>query len=176
MGEILKFSAYHGTTKQNAESIKANGFRTPGKIGWLGFGTYFYDRNPELAKTFANGNFPNFPTAVLKCDIVIKQDYVFDITDPCSKDCKEFHSCRQDIEEAIGSVNLLVKDISKPFFDARILERICTDKGYKMVRAWTYTNNEIEREAHLHLSISKFANGVELCLKDLNFIKQKILL
>lgn len=173
MGEILEFDAYHGTASQNARSIERGNFRAPRSMGWLGCGVYFFDSDPELAKRFAQYRYIDSPPGVLRCKIVIDRDNVFDITDPCGKNSKDFHNFRKDIEEGIGAANLFVKGVSNSKFDARILEKICSDKGYKMIRACTYTNNKIERDAHLPLAISKFANGVELCLKDINTIQFK---
>ncbi len=39
---MLKCTGYHGTTQDNVESIKANGFRLSGEKEWMGSGVYFF--------------------------------------------------------------------------------------------------------------------------------------
>lgn len=171
MQDCLIFKAYHGTGETNALSIVRGNFRTPSRQGWLGCGCYFFESDCDKAFEFAKTKYPK--VNVIACDILIGSDKVFDITDPLSTHCKKLDKLKRDIEEAIGAANLKLKSKFYWEFEARVLEKICTEESYTLVRACTYTNNLIEREAGYPLAVSKFPNGIELCLKDVTCIKNK---
>lgn len=174
MGEKLEFDAYHGTSEKNATSIMNGNFRTPVRPGWLGCGIYFFDSDNNMALQYASGKF-SCEVKTIKCKLIIDSDKVFDITNPLGKQTKMFHKTKDDLEEAIG-VSKLNAICRRQDFESNILEKICAEGNYIMVRACTYTNNDIEREAKLHLPAFKFSNGVELCLKDKNCIISKIII
>lgn len=175
MGEKLEFDAYHGTSEENAQSIIKGNFRRPVRLGWLGCGIYFFDSDKEMALQYATSVF-SCPVKVIKCKLVVDSDKIFDITNPLSKHAKQFHKTKYDLEEAIGAAKLHAIIRRRQDFESSILEKICTDGHYIMVRACTYTNNSIERKARLRLPAFKFSNGIELCLKDINCVKSKIMI
>jgi hypothetical protein len=170
---MIIYVGYHGTSKNNTNNIMNNGFMKNSKIGWLGTGIYFYEGNKNLAINWGKYCFPKEIINTVKCTIRIPCNEVFDITDPNGEHAIKFHRVRDALISRIKlyKINLDVK--SGRDFDGKTYNTICLKNNYKMVRAFTYSYQSIDRE---HRLFSRVPNGIELCLKDNAYISSKELL
>jgi transposase-like protein len=66
--------------------------------------------------------------------------------------------------------NLQLRAKNRKDFDGKTYNFICKAKRFKLVRAATYTYQNYDRIFGLS---SRVPNGVELCIKDINCIKNK---
>lgn len=133
------FVGYHETSSIFAKNILQTNFIIDHKkVGWLGTGIYLFEENPELACSWANYKYPDCKKKVIRCEIEIAEEKVFDVVDPMSEHNKFFHAVRKQlIGEEVKKRNLQIKAKNPKDFDGK-----------------TY-------------------NGVELCVKDINYIKNK---
>ncbi|MFY3791390.1 hypothetical protein ACOQFO_06800 [Ureibacillus sp. MALMAid1270] len=166
------YIGYHGTSTTNAQRIKQTNFVIDyTKVGWLGTGTYLFDENQELARSWANYKYPTVSKNIVRCEIEVDKEKVFDVVDPLGEHNKFFHAIRKQlIEQQLKNRNIEVKVKNKKDFDGKTYNFICKAKDFKLVRAATYTYQEYDRTLRLD---SRVPNGVELCVKDLRIIKNK---
>lgn len=78
----IQIRCFHGTTLQNAENIKQNGFEERSAEGlWLGTGTYFFENGYEHARSWAERACENAgdKPAVLEAQLKIRQ--IIDLAD-----------------------------------------------------------------------------------------------
>ncbi|BCC10309.1 TPA: hypothetical protein ACGXQL_004205 [Bacillus cereus] len=66
---MTHYVGYHGTTLENAEKIRREGFVPSKKDHWLGQGVYFYDNFSSAL---------NYGNVVIRADIYVKQDLLLD--------------------------------------------------------------------------------------------------
>ena len=99
-----------------------------------------------------------------------EKDKIFDVTNPQGSDSKKFHFTRDDFFRSLSKhrVNVFAKDKSER--DAKIINMICIKEGYVLVRAYTYTFNDLDRNFHIS---SRIPNGIELCLRNKSYIKEE---
>ncbi|MFE8700896.1 hypothetical protein ACFYKX_09735 [Cytobacillus sp. FJAT-54145] len=166
------FIGYHGTSKQNAINILKTSFTIDyKKIGWLGTGIYFYEENSEMAVEWALYKCKSAPKDVIRSEIKIPAEEVFDVSIPGSKDNRFFHELRRKLVEVeLSKKNLDITVKNKKDFDGKTYNFICKTKGYKLVRAFTYTYTDQDRSTGLD---SRVPNGIELCLKQPSYVQTK---
>ncbi|WP_117017275.1 hypothetical protein [Aeribacillus pallidus] len=166
------FIGYHGTSSVFAEKILRTNFIVDHtKVGWLGTGIYLFEENQELARSWANYKYSNSKKGVIRCEIEIAEEEVFDVVDPLGEHNKFFHAVRKQlIEQEIKKRNLQLRAKNRKDFDGKTYNFICKAKGFKLVRAATYTYQDYDRIFGWN---SRVPNGVELCVKDINCIKNK---
>jgi hypothetical protein len=167
---MANYIGYHGTSKVFSRIIKRTNFTIDyKKVGWLGAGVYFFHEGETLAEYWASLKFPT--KDVLRCEIELPDERVFDVTDPLSYHNEFFHAVRRELvqgEIKAKKIDVIVKN--KEDLDGKTYNLICKTKGYQLVRAATYTYNAEDRE---HGLFSRVPNGVELCLKQPSYVKAK---
>lgn len=166
------YIGYHGTSKRNASKILKTNFTINNKIGWLGSGIYFYEEDVAMAKDWAQYKSQSDPIDVIRCEIKVPKEQVFDVSIPGSQHNRFFHEFRRRLIEnelAKNCLDLTVK--SKQDFDGKTYNFICKTKGYKLVRAYTYTYTEQDRRQR---TFSRVPNGIELCLKQPSYVQTKV--
>jgi hypothetical protein len=73
---------YHGTSRENAESILRNGFRSSNSGGdWLGAGVYFWQDAPKRALEWAKEKHPESPVVVIRSSIRFEEGKTMDLLD-----------------------------------------------------------------------------------------------
>lgn len=167
---MARFIGYHGTSKVRISRVKTINFfinSTPGKMGWLGKGAYFFEDNPSLAEYWANYKYNGNPITVLQCQLEADEGTTFDISNPNNQDSKDFHEAREELIQLIIEQKLNL-DEQKKQFDGKVIDYICKIRGILLVRAFTYTYRENDRRYGLS---SRVPNGIELCAKNATVIK-----
>lgn len=168
------YIGYHGTDKTSAERINKSNFSIPyGKIGWLGTGAYFFQENKGMAEYWAYTKVGMKPKGILRCEISIPKKKVFDATNPLSEENAFFHRVKEGIEKELKKQKVNVSVANEKDFDGKTYNLICKQKGYELVRAFTYTYQEEDRK---NKTFSRVPNGVELCLRNPAYIVKKELI
>lgn len=160
------YIGYHGTNQVNAISIKKEGFK-PSVKGWLGKGVYFFEEDKDLAYKWCKRKFESQKLQVLRREIKVNADRVFDISNPHSKACKYFFKEKENYIRLLETKGYYITAETVQKAQTPIFERICTIKNYCLVRAYTYTFEDYDKKYHLS---SNIPNGVELCIRDLKCI------
>lgn len=164
--DIIEYIGYHATSTAIAKIINAEGF-IPSKSGWLGKGVYFFQDDKELASVYGQRRYKCQRIEIIKKNIRAPKNSVLDISDPLGKHYKMFSDEKVNlIKEAEKKGYRLYSDtISK--YEITVLEELCKQKGFSLVRACTYTYQQYDER---YGSRSNFPNGIELCVKDLSYI------
>jgi hypothetical protein len=78
---VFSVYGYHGTSRENAESIIKNGFRSSNSGGdWLGPGAYFWQDAPKRALDWAKKLHPENPV-VIRSSIIFDRSKTMDLLD-----------------------------------------------------------------------------------------------
>ncbi|WP_157515405.1 hypothetical protein [Luteimonas abyssi] len=169
--EYREFIGYHGTNNNVAKQIIRTNFINNGRVGWLGSGIYFFEEDFNLANTWAiarhNGKIPK----VIRVEIKVPEREIFDTAD--DRDSKKFfHEFRKRflVDQLSGRKRKINVD-SQEDLDGKIYNAIAKAKGYKLIRAETYTYTKADRE--FGFSGSRVPNGIELCIKHIPYIEVK---
>jgi len=179
--DIMLFTSYHGTDTASCQQILTYNFRASAKIGWLGTGSYLFQDDFELAKYYPstkNSLDGEQDIQVLKCEINIPAEKVYDVTDPSGANNKVFNIVRQQLidkelsksRKNAKSSEVNVQKINKNL-DGIVFNAICRREDYHLVRAHTYTFQDIERKHPIFFT--HIPNGTELCLRDNTYIVNK---
>ena len=115
------FVGYHGTSSVFAEKILCTNFVVDHtKVGWLGTGIYLFEENQELARSWANYKYPNSKKGVIRCEVEIAEEEVFDVVDPLGEHNKFFHAVRKQLIEQIKKRNLQLRAKNRKDFDGKV--------------------------------------------------------
>ncbi|MBG9656349.1 hypothetical protein ABE24_16115 [Cytobacillus firmus] len=164
------FIGYHGTNSNTAKNIIRTNFSfNTTKPGWLGSGIYFFEENEGLARYWGNLKSPG-NASVLRTEIDVPDDKIFDVSDPSSDHSKTFHAFREQLLPVLHEKQINIKAENKTDFDGKILNMICIKEKYQLVRSFTYTYIDYDRK---NGTFSRFPNGIELCLKNNGYIVNK---
>lgn len=168
---MVMFIGYHGTSRSNSLQIQRTNFSIDyRKIGWLGTGIYFFDEGEKLAEDWSSYRFPK-SNDVLRCEIEIPDEEVFDVTNPNSYHSELFHAIRKEfLEQQIKDKKIDVIVKSRQDLDGKMYNLISRSKNFRLIRALTYTYTDTDRE---HGLFSRVPNGIELCLKQPAYVKNK---
>lgn len=167
MGDIIEFEAYHGTSKTCAQSIMATNSFIPSTDGWFGRGIYFFEKMPDLAKKFAECNDAP-PISILKTRLRLDETKVLDICTPGSVGNEEFHLEKDYLEEKLIALGRDAIAKKRKYIDGNVIDILCKRKDYHLVRSYSYTFSKID---HAYNLSSKVPNGVELCVKHCDCVK-----
>lgn len=159
------YIGYHATSRQNAKKIFKYNFRFC-ENGWFGRGVYFYLDNIKMAEHWLEKKGIS-DKQIIKATIEVESEFVLDVRDPNSKDSTFFHETREYIIELIENKSLKLKTDQKNL-DNTIFNIIMQDNDIKMIigNSFTYDNGRIGY-------FSRVPNGTELCVGDLDIIKNK---
>lgn len=160
--KIKELLGYHGTRRYFRSAIEANGFKESSK-GWLGKGVYFFQEDYNMALEWAKKRHNTVMTCFIKRDIKVREDKFFDITWPLDERTKYFFQERERYVKEMESRGYRVEVDNKKRFEGAVVDLICYNKRYHVVRACTYTYKLYDEVYKLN---SIFANGVEICVKD----------
>lgn len=163
--EKQSYVGYHATSKQNSEKIFKYNFKFC-KNGWFGTGVYFYLDKIKMAEHWLEKK--GFPDKqIIKAIIEVESKFVLDVRDPNSKDSDLFHEIRKYIIELIKNGMLQLKTTQKNL-DNTVFNTIMQDEDIKLIigNSFTYDNDEVSY-------ISKVPNATELCIGNLDIIKDK---
>jgi hypothetical protein len=160
--EKVVFIGYHGTKFKNIDNIVNTGFN-PSLKGWLGKGVYFFQEDKELANNWGKRRYLNQKVGVIKREIHVDKDIIFDITNPLSIQNKDFQKNRESFIAVMERKGYIINENTKESFEGKVIDAICIKKKYSVVRAFTYTYQDYDKRYKLQ---SKFANGIELCVKN----------
>lgn len=167
---MVQYIGYHGTSSTIAKRIMQTNFKANlQQPGWLGSGIYFFEEDEKLARYFGGVNL-NGPTSVLRAEIDIPDELVLDISVPYSEGNKEFHAYRDMLVPTLVKKGVTIKSKNKKDYDGKVLNILCSKQGYKLVKNYTFTYQEYDRENY---TSSRVPNGIELCLKDNGYIVEK---
>lgn len=170
----VEYVGYHGTSESFAVRIDKGNFTIDfRKIGWLGSGVYFFQEDLEIAKYWAIRKFRSRGTSIglLRTEIKMSKEQVFDVTDPLGDHNKYYQAIRKTfVEREIKKHGINIRAKNQDDLDGKVYNMICTKDGFKLVRGCTITPDDNDRE---HKLIPRTPNGVEMCLRDVNFITQK---
>ena len=138
MSNVLKrFIGHHGTSSYVAKKIRKNKFK-PSNWGWLGSGIY------------------------LECVITAEEKSILDISDPKSELTRQVNAFREEfLKSGINKDKII--NMEDENFDGKLLDMICKEDCYVIVRNFTHTNTKQDRINKKKRS--NIANGVELCAK-----------
>lgn len=167
---MATFVGYHGTKRSDARNIERTNFIISNKVGWLGRGAYLFEESSSMARKWATYKYGN-RIEVLEAVIEVQDNKVFDITHPYSENTKDFYEARDELIKIMKEQGLDLEEV-KNELDGKVLDYICRMKGILLVRAFTYTFQENDRAEGRKL-FSRFANGIELCVKNSGIVKQK---
>ncbi|GAB6554274.1 hypothetical protein ACQVSN_08415 [Bacillus mobilis] len=168
---MKSFIGYHGTDSNSANKIMKTNFRNDStKVGWLGRGVYFFDEDFALAKEWA-GRYGEKNVDVIRSEICVPENLIFDVTEIKGTNNKFFHEMKsQLIEQKIKEENIDIFSKDKRDFDGKTYNLICEMKNYELVIAPTYTFTGQDRK---YRTFSRLSNGIELCLRNIEYIVKK---
>jgi hypothetical protein len=167
---MATFVGYHGTKRSAARQIDKTNFIISHKIGWLGKGAYFFEKDFHMARNWALRKYGT-GIEVLEAIIEVPDDKVFDVSHPFNKDTRDFFEAREELINIMIENGLDLEE-EKHTLDGKVLDYICNLRDILLVRASTYTYQDIDRKDGRKL-FSRFANGIELCVKHNRIIKHK---
>lgn len=107
---------------------------------------------------------------MIECEIEIGSDLVLDVTDPKGIGAKKFHIFRRELINNLAKKGINVLAENRKDFDGKVSNMLCQKDGYKLVRAFTYTYQQENRSYSIP---SRVPNGIELCLRDISYVKNK---
>ncbi len=163
-----KFLGYHGTLRKHDKSIRELGFKKSNN-GWLGEGVYFFQEDFELALSWAKKKYKTQHVAVIKNNIEVDEEKLLDISYPLSDQSKYYHSEREKFITMMKKKGFEVCLESRKRYENELINLICNQKGYEVVRACTYTYQKYDYINEKEID-SKFANGIELSVRNLDCI------
>lgn len=166
-----KFVGYHGTDDYNARLInRTNHTINYQHIGWLGVGVYFFEANKSLAKNYAAKRHQGKIIRVMKSNIEIPEELIFDTVDN-EENKNKFHAYRSVLKKQAIERNKIIKSSNRNNFDGKVYDLISRKEGFKLIRSYTYTPSL--KEEQYKIPFSRVPNGIELCLKSTNYVKDK---
>lgn len=160
--EKIELTGYHGTKSNIRKNIEDNGF-IESKGGWLGKGVYFFEDDYEMAKKWAINKHKTIMVCYIKRKIIVEDEKFFDITWPLDPRTKYFFEERAHYVREMEKRGYSIEIDGKKRFEGAIIDLICAKKQYEVVRACTYTYQQIDKKHNLN---SIFSNGVEICVKN----------
>lgn len=166
--EIISLTGYHGTKKYLKSSIEVEGFRKS-LSGWLGEGVYFFQDDYQMAVNWAKKKYNTMMTCFIKRRIVVENDLFFDITWPLAESTKYFFEEKEKYIKYMEKKGYKIEVTDKKRFEGEVIDLICREKKYAVVRACTYT---YQKHDEIYKLNSIFANGVEVCVKDSIYLKK----
>jgi hypothetical protein len=164
----VKYIGYHGTSMDNFKKIKTIGF-TESKNGWLGGGIYFFESNKDLSVKWAGYKYPNVKVTTIECEIVAVKEVVFDISNPLGEHNIKFQQVKESFINRVKKSTFCINQ-KEEIFDGKVIDIICKNDKYSLVRSFTYTYQDYDRKYRTN---SRIPNGVELCVKDLALLTIK---
>lgn len=172
MQEVIMalFIGYHGTNSKIAQNIMRSNFTyNATKPGWLGSGIYFFEEDEGLASYWGNFRNPG-NTSVIRTEIEVPDEKIFDVSNPSSDHSKFFHAFREELLPILHAKQINIKATNKTDLDGKIINMICIKEKYQLVRSFTYTFIDYDRN---NGTFSRLPNGIELCLRDNRYIANK---
>lgn len=160
--ETREIIGYHGTKSSVRKNIENDGF-IESKSGWLGRGVYFFEKDYEMAKKWAIKKYKTIMVCYIKRVININEEKFFDITWPLDPRTKYFFQEREIYAKEMEKRGYHVEVDDKIRFEGAVIDKICKEKKYDVVRACTYTYQSFDEKYGIN---SIFANGVEICVKN----------
>lgn len=160
------FIGDHGTTSEISRKIRQGKFNRS-LWGWLGAGIYFFEEDKQLARSWAKIKYGSKPLDVLECTITVEKEKILDVSDPKSKQTKMVNQFREAFLKGALNKNKII-NMEDEKFDGKLLDMICEEDNYVLVRNFTHTRTEQDRINKKRGS--NIANGVELCVKDNEYI------
>lgn len=163
--EKQSYIGYHATSKQNSRKIFKYNFKFC-KNGWFGTGVYFYLDKIKMAEHWLEKK--GFPDKqIIKALIEVESKFVLDVRDPNSEDSDLFHEVRKYIIESIENGSLQLETTQKNL-DNTVFNMIMQEDDIKMVigNSFTYDNDVFGY-------VSRIPNATELCVGNLDIIKDK---
>ncbi|MFU0833856.1 MAG: hypothetical protein ACFWUC_13095 [Oscillospiraceae bacterium] len=165
MGEVLKFTAYHGTYKSYAVNILRVGFYISNQNNdWLGKGVYFFEEDCNNAKKWAYRKWnkekrPSEKYAVLKSEIEANSQYVLDLTDQTQ--CKYFAKMREEYQKRNArTFQFNLKDVE---LDCLIMNKLCEKTRIDVAKKLDFIR--FPKEVRLKI-YSRIPNCVIICVKN----------
>lgn len=167
---MIKFIGHHGTSSINSKKIRENTFEESNS-GWLGKGVYFFEDDKEIAREWAKFKTKNScRVEVIECSIIVPVKNLLDIVDPKSVQSKKVNEFAEAFLIKASKQDILV-NMDDRFLDGRILDLICNNSKYTVVRNATHTLTNADRKCGR--SFSNLCNAIELCVKDIKLIDIK---
>lgn len=171
--ELKQFVGHHGTSAENIAKIKKYNFNSS-NWGWLGKGIYFFEEDKEMARRWARYKFPNKRIDVIECLIKVDVEKILDISNPKTEHNKKIQQFRIEFLKKAKSVN---RNLSDEEIDCKIINMVATLDKFEVVRNYTYTYTEEDREVGKTIGNrpigSNVPNGIELCVRNLECINHK---
>jgi len=175
----MKITGYHGTLEDPAKIINSDGtmkrkaFNKKQIPGDLGYGTYFFKNNPNLAYDFTEKFIQKSENSinVIECHLEVNENEVIDFNDA------------QNLEHFIASRERLLQSVKHNFknlqgnrncIDGIVIEFILqyTQNKKDLIKlvvkdTYTPTNKySISNGSRKSFFLSNYFNGTELCVRD----------
>ena len=135
--EIMQFIGHHGTSSENTRLIEDDKFK-PSSWGWNGKGVYFFENNKELAKEWAEYNYPNQDVSVLERFIKVDKDKLLDISKPGTEHNRKIQETRRMFLQKADKEGRVLKEPDE-VIDCKIINMVAHVGGFDVVRNFTYT-------------------------------------
>jgi hypothetical protein len=143
--DIIELVGYHGTNRQAAESILANGFEpSQNEYDWLGTGVYFWQDAPyrawDWSCTHARWKHPQDEPAVIRSIIQIRRSECMDLLDWKSENswadlldaAHKFLRKRQDLPKQRSGRNAKLHPLDKVIIDY-VIDKILVKDNLKIM-------------------------------------------
>lgn len=183
---IKQFTGYHGTVEYVDNILDGKKLRYKKVLpralpGDLGTGTYFFLDNPKLALDFAKKFGSSSDVNVIKCLIEVDEKEILDFNGTEELDMflgfreRTLESVKKTFPNLKGNrdcidgivVNLIVRSILES--DKRNIKAVIKDT-YTPTIDYSY----IKDKSYRRFFVSNFANGTELCLRDVNKVTEGV--
>lgn len=164
---IMTYIGHHGSSSERCKKIIKEGFNPSGN-GWLGPGVYFFQEDNQLARSWAKYKYGNCKVEVIECDLNVDSSKLLDISDPKSELSKKVNEFKEQFLRYGIQKERLIK-MNDTDFDGKVLDMICQKDKYDMVRNFTHTRTDLDRQYKNYNS--NISNCVELCVRNLQCIK-----
>ena len=155
----INLTGYHGTNKKRLKSIMQHGIDHSDN-GWFGSGSYFYKNSFDMAfKWAARKKIKSI--VVLKADINVDEDKIFDLTDPLGDDVKLFLKTREQnfskykVKHRYQMDNLVINSLHKLF-------------DFHVVKGVSHTYENYDETSQIG---SNIPNGIEVVVRESSCIK-----
>lgn len=165
--------AHHGTDKGSAENIVETEFNVSRHDElWLGDGAYFFDNNKKMAFEWckAEGFKKRYSEyAIIQADIEAEENEVLDLDTKFGEEF--FHMQREQLIERIKKTRFGA-DVSKKFFDNRVINDMCEVIPYRVVCHRTFV--QLSRDRRMKL-LSRVPNCRIVSVRDTTCIRNPLI-
>ncbi len=170
--KIRNFLGFRGTTIQKAEAarLRREFDVSRGEDEYFGHGIYFFEEDSKEAINFARfqRQIPQSDIGVIEVDIIVERAKVYDLV--MTEVYNEYIKLIDDIgRKYLGQRH---KPQIKVPYDCRVINMICDDQGYKLVRGSFIPRHEKYQKLRVRGWTRIPRAHIQLCVRDERIIKE----